>query len=89
MIFEWDEAKRTETIRVRGLDFGTAWRFFDGRPVVHISSPRSGEGRWKTTAIIEGAYFTLVWVWRGAVVRIISLRRGHGDEEKAHRALHD
>ena len=89
MIFEWDEAKRTETIRDRGLDFGTAWRFFDGRPVVHISSPRSGEGRWKTTAIIEGAYFTLVWVWRGAVVRIISFRRAHGDEEKAHRALHD
>jgi uncharacterized DUF497 family protein len=89
MILEWDEAKRAETLRTRGLDFATAWRFFNGQPVVHISSPRSGENRWKTTAVIEGAYFTLVWMWRGEVVRIISFRRAHGDEEKAHRASHD
>jgi uncharacterized protein (DUF4415 family) len=36
MIFEWDEDKRIETIRDRGLDFGSAWRFFDGRPAVHV-----------------------------------------------------
>jgi uncharacterized protein len=89
MIFEWDEAKRAETIRNRGLDFGTAWRFFDGRPVVHIPSLRSGESRWKTTAIIEGAYLTRVWMWSGTAIRIISFRRAHGDEEKAYRALHN
>ena len=30
------------------------------------SRPRAtGEERWKTTAAIEGAFFTVVWTWRG------------------------
>lgn len=37
---------------------------------------------------VEGAVFTLVWVWRGTTIRVISMRRAHGDEAKAHRALH-
>jgi uncharacterized DUF497 family protein len=88
MIFEWDEAKRVETLEERGLDFVSAYRFFDGRAVVIVPSPRGDEDRWKTTAMIEGTHYTLVWMWRGDAVRVISMRRAHDDEERAHRALH-
>jgi uncharacterized DUF497 family protein len=88
MPFEWDERKRIETLQIRGLNFATAWRFFDGRPVVFIPSPQRAEERWKTVALIEGAYFTLVWVKRGEAIRIISMRRSHEDEERAYRTTH-
>ena len=86
--FEWDEDKRRSTRIERGLDFADAPLFFDGRPVVTFASPRGEEPRWKTTARIAGAFFTLVWTWRGSGIRVISMRRAHGDEAKAHRALH-
>jgi len=87
MLFEWDEEKRAMTLEERGLDFADADLFFDGRPVIVIPSPRGGEERWRTTARIEGAYYTLVWMWRSDAVRIISMRRAREDEERAHRAL--
>ena len=88
MLFEWDEDKRRDTLTERGLDFADAPLFFDGRRIVTFPTPRGEEPRWKTTASIHGAYFTPVWTWRGEAVRVISMRRAHGDEAKAHRALH-
>jgi len=88
MKFEWDEIKRAETLKALHLDFSDADLFFDGRPVVHIPSIRKGEERWKTIAMIEGSFFTLVWMWRPDVVRVISMRRAHEDEERAHHANH-
>ena len=88
MEFEWDENKRLETLQTRGLDFRAADLFFNGRPVLQLPSPREGEDRWKTTANVEGVFYTLVWMWRGAAVRVISLRRAHEDEARAHRAIH-
>jgi uncharacterized protein len=86
MKFEWDESKRAETLKLRSLDFADADMFFDGRPVVHIPSIRNGEDGWRTVAKIEGSFFTLVWMWRSGTVRVISMRRAHEDEERAHHA---
>jgi uncharacterized DUF497 family protein len=88
MLFEWDEDKREATRRERGLDFADAPLFFDGRPIIVLPSPRETEERWRTTAKIEGAYYTRVWVWREGAIRVISMRRAHDDEKRAHRALH-
>lgn len=88
MIFEWDERKREATRMERALDFADAPLFFDGRPVIVLPSPRHDEERWKTIAKIEGAFYVLVWTWRGDVVRVISMRRAHDDEENAYHALH-
>jgi uncharacterized protein len=88
MIFEWDESKRIKTLETRGLDFADADLFFDGRPIISLPSQRGDELRWKTTAMIGGDH-TLVWAWRGKAVRVISMRRAHGDEEKGHRAIHE
>jgi hypothetical protein len=88
MDFEWDEAKRAQIVKERDLDFASARLFFDGRPVSHQPSPRRGEERWKTTAIVDGVPFTLVWCWRGEVVRVISMRRAHEQEERTYRQIH-
>jgi uncharacterized DUF497 family protein len=88
MEFEWDERKRAQILAERTLDFGFARLFFDGRPTVNQPSPRGGEERWKTTAMLDGAMFTLIWCWRGDVVRVISMRRAHEQEIRTYREVH-
>jgi uncharacterized protein len=86
MEFEWDERKRAQIIEDRALDFASAHRFFDGRRAVHQPTPRQDEDRWKTTAEIEGSFFTVVWTWRGEAIRVITMRRAHEQEIRKYRA---
>ena len=88
MEFEWDERKRTQIIEDRALDFVSARRFFDGRPAIHQPSPRDDEERWKTTAEIEGAFFTVIWTWRGEIIRVITMRRAHEKEIRTYREIY-
>jgi uncharacterized protein len=85
MRFEWREDKRQTTLKERSLDFADAFQFFDGRPVIHQPAPRHGEERWKSTAIFNGKFFTVVWMWREDRMRIISMRRSHEQEERKYR----
>ena len=87
MDFEWHEAKRQKTLKERNLDFADAFQFFDGRPVIHQPSPRDGEDRWKSTAVVDGHFFTVVWMWRDTVIRIISMRRSHEQEQRRYREI--
>ena len=89
MDFEWDERKRQRILEERALDFASADLFFDGRAAMHAPTSRGREERWKTTAIIEGAYFTIIWTWRGETIRVISMRRAHEQEIRKHREVHD
>ena len=83
--FDWEESKRERTLKERNLDFADAFLFFDGRPVIHQPTPRDGEERWKSTALFEGKFFTVVWMWRDDTMRIISMRRSHEQEERKYR----
>lgn len=85
MEFEWDEHKRAQIIEDRALDFASAYRLFDGRPAIHQPTPRNDEERWKTTAEIDGAFFTVVWTRRGETIRVISMRRAHEQEIRKYR----
>jgi uncharacterized DUF497 family protein len=85
MEFEWDERKRAQIIKDRALDFVSAYRLFDGRPAIHQPTPRNEEERWKTTADIESAFFTVVWTWRGENIRVITMRRAHEQEIRKYR----
>jgi hypothetical protein len=88
MEFEWDERKRARLSEERALDLASAYVFFDGRPSIHQPTRRDDEDRWKTTAEIEGAFFTVVWMWRGETVRVISMRRAHAQEVRKYREAH-
>jgi uncharacterized DUF497 family protein len=86
-VIEWDEGKRLENIRRRGLDFEDADLMFDGRPVTTASSRRNDEDRLVSTAEIERKLYTVVWMWRGENQRIISFRRASRGEERAFRQI--
>jgi uncharacterized DUF497 family protein len=88
VLFEWSEAKRPATLRDRNLDFADADTFFDGRPVLHQPTPRGGEDRWKSTVRFDGAFYTVIWIWRDGAMRIISMRRSHAREERRYRETH-
>ena len=87
-MFEWDETKRLKTLHNRHLDFKDAWQVFDGRPVVHLPSFRNDESRFISISEINGAFYTVVWMWRGQNKRIISFRRARNAEERAYRKAH-
>jgi len=86
--FEWDEAKRLSNIAKHDIDFFRARALFDGRPLLDFSSDRSGEQRFASTGIMEDQYYTVVWTWRGAIRRIISVRRARDGEKRAYRSIH-
>lgn len=86
--FEWDEAKRQSNLAKHGVDFVRAADVFDGRPVATAPSDRPGEVRFATVGQIDGRFYTVVWTWRAATIRIISARRARHEEEDRYRALH-
>jgi uncharacterized DUF497 family protein len=89
MLFEWDEAKRRSNITKHGIDFQRALQMFDGRPRLDIGSPRRGEERSLSVAILDGRLVTIVWVWRNDdMIRIISVRRARRAEEGQYRQIH-
>jgi len=79
--------ERGEAPEERSLDFADAFQFFDGRPVIHQPTPRGDEERWKSTALFDGKLFTVVWMWRDAAIRVISMRRSHEQEERRYRSV--
>lgn len=87
-MFEWDEAKRLQVLRERGLDFRDAEGLFDGRPITHANSRRNDEDRLVSTAEASGKLFTVVWTWREGNQRIITFRRSHDAEERAYRQVY-
>jgi uncharacterized protein len=81
MEFEWFEEKRLRTLRDRGLDFRYARDMFDGRMLFTYPSPRGDEARFVSVGIVGQRCVAVVWMDRGGMRRIISMRRArHGEE---------
>ena len=88
-MFEWDEAKRIMTLVERKLDFADGVTLFDGRPTIMLGAVRNGEARWLTVGLMDnGKCYSVVWTQRDQMVRIISYRRSHDDEERTYHARH-
>lgn len=88
MTFEWDEDKRERNLARHRIDFVDAVVVFDGRPVITNYSPREGEDRWATTAVVDGRYMTVVWTQREGNTRLISARRTRENEKREYRTIH-
>jgi uncharacterized protein len=82
MRLSWDEAKRAATLTYRGLDFADSAKVFEGD---HFTAPDDrrdyGEPRFITAGWLDGRFVVLVCTPREDGRRIISMRRGHADEE--------
>ena len=83
MRIEFDEAKRAETIKARGLDMARAADVFAG-PTLTVEDDRQdyGEVRYITVGFLDEAMVVLIWTRRDDAHRIISMRRANERERR-------
>ena len=77
--YEWDENKRLETLRVRGLDFALVSQI-DWTIATYERQERGGEIRYASLTPIGDRLHHVVWTPRDTNTRIISLRKANGRE---------
>jgi uncharacterized DUF497 family protein len=68
MEFEWDEHKRAANLAKHGLDLVDGQALFDGRPHYTYSSPRSGEQRRVSIALLSDV---LRWCGRNEALLLV------------------
>ena len=89
MIFEWDRAKSAANTRERGLPFEVAAALFDGPTLEAVDDRRDyGEKRIRAIGSVRGVVLVCVYVDRGDVRRIISLRAANRKERNGYRATY-
>jgi uncharacterized DUF497 family protein len=71
--YEWDEAKRAETLARRGLDFASVI-LFEWNTAITRRSDRHGEIRFMATGYIGDRLHIVIYTMRASRCRIISLR---------------
>ena len=83
MRIEFDEAKRADTIRTRGLDMARAADMFSGATLT-VDDDRQdyGEARFITIGFLDDAMVVLVWTPRGDARRVISMRKANERERR-------
>jgi uncharacterized protein len=79
----FDSAKRTKTLKERGLDMARADEIFEGVTLT-LQDDREdyGEPRYITVGYLDCRMVVLVWTPRGTVRRIMSLRKANEREQK-------
>ena len=81
MTYEWDDAKRTSNLVKHDVDFADVARFDFARAVSEVEE-RGGEARYVATGYIGDRLHKLVYVTRGANLRVISLRKANSRERR-------
>ena len=86
----WDEAKRQETLRKRGLDFADAAKVF-ATSYMEFDDDRFdyGEQRYIIFGFLDSRAVAMVWTPRDNSRRIISMRHVHEEEFEARRKALD
>jgi len=76
-MFAWDEQKRLENIRERGVDFRRAAQIFLNPPFIEAEDTREdyGETRYRAIGSVEGETYLVGYTWRGENRRIITAWR--------------
>jgi uncharacterized protein len=84
MEFEWDPAKDEANRFKHGLSLAFGKRVFGDPDHVIVPTVRLGdeEERHKAIGMVNGKLHTAVHVWRGEVVRFISVRRSNAGEQR-------
>lgn len=83
--YEWDEAKREANLAKHRVDFAAIENFdWLGSIVVPDGRRDYGEVRLRAYGRLSGVPSVIVFTQRGAVIRIISLRRANARERKRH-----
>ncbi|SNT29897.1 hypothetical protein SAMN05421770_10734 [Granulicella rosea] len=83
-MYVWDEKKRLANLAKHRLDFADAYVVYENPEKITVVTNRNEEQRYADVAVIQvvQTYLTLVYVERGADVRIISFRNASRKERR-------
>lgn len=83
MKYTWDEPKRRKTLAERGLDFADAPSVFAGATFTFEDDRYDyGERRFVTLGLLGAEVVVIVHTETEKEIRIISMRKGTGNEQK-------
>ena len=84
MEFAFDPAKDEANRFKHGLRLDFGRRVFDHDDYIVVASHRTidGEERYKAIGPVEAKLYTVVHVWRGEAIRLISVRRSNASEQR-------
>lgn len=84
MLFELDPAKDEANRIKHGVPLIFGARVFEDGDVAIVPTVRIGdeEERSKAIGLVDGKLWTVIHVWRGAAVRLISVRRSNAGEQR-------
>ena len=87
MIVDSDPAKDDANRNKHGVSLIFGIRIFeDGNHIVLPSlRPVDGEDRYKAVGSVEDRIWTVIHVWRGETMRLISVRRSNDGEQREYR----
>jgi len=83
MRIDYDPDKDAANRAKHGVPLAFGARVFDDPRHVVLPSlrPVDGEDRFKAAGLVDGKLYTVVHVWRGETVRLISVRRSNTGEQ--------
>jgi len=79
-MFEFDDAKSESNKVKHGIDFVDAQRLWDDPSLLQIPAKTVDEPRYLVVGNIDGKHWSAVITYRGANIRIISVRRSRIEE---------
>ncbi|MEQ1622401.1 MAG: BrnT family toxin [Methylococcales bacterium] len=78
--FEFDEAKSQANLLKHGINFVDAQALWDDPRLLEIPAKTEDETRYLMIGLINGKYWSAVITYRGASIRLISVRRSRTEE---------
>ena len=78
--FEFDEAKSQANLLKHGISFDEAQALWDAPWLLEIPAKTEDELRYLMIGLIDDKHWSAVITYRGAKVRIISVRRSRTEE---------
>jgi uncharacterized protein len=78
--FEFDAAKSESNLAKHGIDFVEAQRLWNDPMLLEIPAKTEDEPRYLAIGQIDGKHWSAVVTYRGAHVRLISVRRARTEE---------
>ena len=79
-VFEFDPAKSESNRTKHGIDFVEAQRLWNDPMLLEIPARTDDEPRYLVIGLIDGKHWSAVMTYRGAHIRLISVRRSRAEE---------
>jgi len=79
-IFEFDESKSKSNLAKHGINFVDAQILWSDPRLLEIPAKTEDEPRYLLIGLINGKHWSAVTTYRGANIRLISVRRSRSEE---------